>query len=123
MRTARTDPRSFAPHGKLKSAQVAQLTVRAGAAGVLQQLPVEVGQRLTPGTVLAKIAQPSKLKAELKVPETQAKDVVMGQEVQIDTRNGIIHRTGEPHRPAVLNGTVTVDVRLEGELPSGARPI
>ncbi len=107
---------------ELKSAQVSQLTVRAGAAGVLQQLPVEVGQRLAPGTVLAKIAQPSKLKAELKVPETQAKDVVMGQEVQIDTRNGMI--TGRVSRidPAVLNGTVTVDVRLEGELPSGARP-
>lgn len=107
---------------QLKKAQVEQLTVRAGAAGVLQQLPVEVGQRLAPGTVLAKIAQPSKLKAELKVPETQAKDVVFGQKVEIDTRNGIIAGKVSRIDPAVLNGTVTVDVRLEGELPSGARP-
>ncbi|HYP08103.1 MAG TPA: efflux RND transporter periplasmic adaptor subunit, partial [Bryobacteraceae bacterium] len=106
----------------LKKAQVAQLMVRAGAAGVLQQLPVEVGQRLTPGTVLAKIAQPSKLKAELKIPETQAKDILLGQTVQIDTRNGIIPGRVSRIDPAVVNGTVTVDVRLEGELPSGARP-
>ena len=107
---------------QLKKAQVSQLSVRAGAAGVLQQLPVEVGQRLTPGTVLAKIAQPSKLKAELKIPETQAKDILLGQTVQIDTRNGIIPGKVSRIDPAVLNGTVTVDVRLEGELPSGARP-
>ena len=75
---------------QLKKAQVDQLMVRAGASGVLQQLPVEVGQRLTPGTVLAKIAQPSKLKAELKIPETQAKDILLGQKVEIDTRNGMI---------------------------------
>jgi HlyD family secretion protein len=107
---------------ELKKQQVGQLFVRAGAAGVLQQLPVEVGQRLTPGTVLAKIAQPSKLKAELKIPETQAKDILLGQTVQIDTRNGIIPGKVSRIDPAVLNGTVTVDVRLEGELPSGARP-
>jgi HlyD family secretion protein len=106
----------------LKKAQVSQLQVRAGASGVLQQLPVEVGQRLTPGTVLAKIAQPSKLKAELKIPETQAKDILLGQTVQIDTRNGVIPGKVSRIDPAVLNGTVTVDVRLEGELPSGARP-
>jgi len=107
---------------QLKKSQVAQLTVKAGAVGVLQQLPVEVGQRLAPGTVLAKIAQPSKLKAELKVPETQAKDVVIGQKCEIDTRNGVIQGKVSRIDPAVLNGTVTVDVRLEGELPSGARP-
>jgi HlyD family secretion protein len=107
---------------QLKKAQVSQLYVRAGAAGVLQQLPVEVGQRLTPGTVLAKIAQPSKLKAELKIPETQAKDILLGQTVQIDTRNGVIPGKVSRIDPAVLNGTVTVDVRLEGDLPSGARP-
>ena len=107
---------------QLRKAQVEQLIVRAGAQGVLQQLPVEVGQRLIAGTVLAKIAQPSKLKAELKIPETQAKDIILGQKVDIDTRNG--HIPGEVSRidPAVVNGTVTVDVRLEGELPSGARP-
>jgi HlyD family secretion protein len=107
---------------QLKKAQVSQLMVRAGAAGVLQQLPVEVGQRLAPGTVLAKIAQPSKLKAELKIPETQAKDILLDQMVQIDTRNGVIPGKVSRIDPAVLNGTVTVDVRLEGELPSGARP-
>ena len=106
----------------LKKAQVAQLYVRAGAHGVLQQLPVEVGQRLTPGTVLAKIAQPSKLKAELKIPETQAKDILLGQQVDIDTRNGIIPGRVSRIDPAVVNGTVTVDVRLEGKLPDGARP-
>jgi HlyD family secretion protein len=106
----------------LKKAQVAQLYVRAGAEGVLQQLPVEVGQRLTPGTVLAKIAQPSKLKAELKIPETQAKDILLGQKVDIDTRNGIIPGRVSRIDPAVVNGTVTVDVRLEGQLPDGARP-
>jgi HlyD family secretion protein len=107
---------------QLKKAQVEQLIVRAGAQGVLQQLPVEVGQRLVPGTVLAKIAQPSKLKAELKIPETQAKDVILGQKVEIDTRNGFIPGLVSRIDPAVVNGTVTVDVRLQGELPSGARP-
>jgi HlyD family secretion protein len=107
---------------KLKKAQVEQLIVRAEAQGVLQQLPVEVGQRLAAGTVLAKIAQPSKLKAELKVPETQAKDVIIGQQVEVDTRNGIIMGKVSRIDPAVINGTVTVDVRLEGELPSYARP-
>ena len=107
---------------QLKKAQVDQLIVRAGASGVLQQLPVEVGQRLTPGTVLAKIAQPSKLKAELKVPETTAKDVLLRQKVEIDTRNGLIQGRVSRIDPAVVNGTVTVDVRLEGELPPGARP-
>ena len=96
---------------KLKQAQVDQLKVRAGAGGVLQQLPVEVGQRLTPGTVLAKIAQPSKLKAELKIPETQAKDILIGQVAQIDTRNGVIPGSVSRIDPAVVNGTVTVDVK------------
>ena len=108
---------------QLKKAQVEELIVRAGAQGVLQQLPVEVGQRLLPGAVLAKIAQPSKLKAELKIAETQAKDILLGQMV---TRSipGTALFPGKVSRidPAVLNGTVTVDVRLEGELPSGARP-
>lgn len=106
----------------LKKIQVEQLIVRAGAMGVLQQLPVEVGQRLAPGTVLAKIAQPSKLKAELKIPETQAKDILLGQTVEIDTRNGFIPGKVSRIDPAVVNGTVTVDVRLEGELPPFVRP-
>jgi HlyD family secretion protein len=112
----------------LKKQQVAQLQVRAGAHGVLQQLgatptaPIEVGQRLAAGTILAKIAQPSKLKAELKIAETQAKDIIIGQLAQIDTRNGIVEGRVSRIDPAVQNGTVTVDVRLVGELPQGARP-
>ena len=112
----------------LKRQQVEQLKVRAGAEGVLQQLganpatPVEVGQRLAAGTVLAKIAQPSRLKAELKIAETQAKDIVLGQIASVDTRNGVVDGRVSRIDPAVQNGTVTVDVRLEGPLPPGARP-
>ncbi|MBX9599539.1 MAG: efflux RND transporter periplasmic adaptor subunit [Bryobacteraceae bacterium] len=106
----------------LKKKQVDQLTIRSGTAGVLQQMAVEVGQRVTPGTLLAKVAQPWKLKAELKIAETQAKDIVIGQAAEIDTRNGIIKGQVSRIDPAVVNGTVTVDVRLVGELPQGARP-
>lgn len=106
----------------LKRKQVEQLIIRAGYEGVLQQMAVEVGQRVTPGSLIAKVAQPWKLKAELKIAETQAKDIIIGQSAEIDTRNGVIK--GEVSRidPAVVNGTVTVDVRLTGELPQGARP-
>lgn len=107
---------------KLKQSQVGQLKVRAGTEGVLQELMVQVGQRVPPGTPLAKVAQPWKLKAELKIPETLAKDVVIGQHAEIDTRNGVIAGKVSRIDPAVLNGTVTVDVKLEGELPQGARP-
>lgn len=109
---------------RLKQSQVAQLQVRAGVAGVLQQLPtpVEVGQRVLAGTALGKVAQPSKLKAELKVAETQIKDVVIGQRATVDTRNGIIEGRVARIDPSILNGTVTVDVRLEGPLPPGAKP-
>ena len=107
---------------QLKKEQVQKLHVRAGTAGVLQELPVQVGQQLAPGTVLAKVSQPSRLKAELKIPETQAKDVTMGQLASIDTRNGVIAGRVSRIDPAVANGTVTVDVRLEGNLPQGARP-
>jgi HlyD family secretion protein len=107
---------------ELKKRQVTQLIVRAGTTGVLQEMNLQVGQRVTPGQVLAKVAQPWKLKAELKIAETQAKDVVIGQTAQIDTRNGIIPGRVSRIDPASVNGTVTVDVRLEGELPSGARP-
>jgi HlyD family secretion protein len=106
----------------LKKKQVDELKVRAGAAGVLQELPVEVGQRLTPGTLLAKVAQPWKLKAVLQIPETQAKDIALGQKAEIDTRNGIILGKVIRIDPAVINGTRTVDVKLEGELPGGAVP-
>jgi HlyD family secretion protein len=106
----------------LKRQQVEQLRVRAGANGVLQQLPVEVGQRVVPGTILAKVAEPGRLKAELKVAETQAKDLVVGQIASVDTRNGIIPGRVMRIDPAAINGTVTVDVHLEGKLPKGARP-
>jgi HlyD family secretion protein len=106
----------------LRKSQLEQLKVRAGVEGVLQQLPVEVGQRVAMGTNLARVANPSKLKAELNIAETQAKDVQLGQEVSIDTRNGIIPGRVSRIDPAVRDGTVTVDVRLEASLPKGARP-
>ena len=107
---------------ELKRAQLDRLQVRAGAEGVLQELLVEVGQQVTIGTILAKVAQPTRLKAELKIPETQAKDVQIGLLASIDTRNGIISGHVMRIDPAVQNGTVTVDVKLEGALPKGARP-
>jgi HlyD family secretion protein len=106
---------------ELKKKQVAMLTVRAGTVGMLQALSVEVGQRVTAGTALARVSQPWKLKAELKIPETQAKDIKFGQEAQVDTRNGIIPGSVMRIDPAAINGTVTVDVKLQGELPQGAR--
>ncbi|NWF83260.1 MAG: HlyD family efflux transporter periplasmic adaptor subunit [Bryobacteraceae bacterium] len=106
----------------LKRQQVENLKIRAGAEGVLQQMAVEVGQRVTPGTSLAKVAQPQKLKAEIKVPETQAKDVMIGQVAQVDTHNGIIPGRVSRIDPAAVSGNVTVDISLEGELPAGARP-
>ena len=106
----------------LKKQQVAQLKVRAGASGVLQQMAVEVGQKVLPGAVLAKVAQPSKLKAELKIAETQAKDIAIGLQATIDTRNGLIPGRVVRIDPAAINGTVTVDVQLHGALPAGARP-
>ena len=107
---------------ELKKQQVDDLKIRAGAPGVLQELPVEVGQRLAPGTLLAKVAQPWKLKAVLQIAETQAKDIALGQKAEIDTRNGIIMGKVIRIDPAVINGTRTIDVKLEGELPNGAVP-
>ena len=107
---------------QLKQAQLDRLKVRAGIDGVLQEVLVEVGQQVTTGTILAKVADQTKLKAELKIPETQAKDVQSGLLASIDTRNGIISGHVMRIDPAVQNGTVTVDVKLEGELPKGARP-
>ncbi|MGH9457876.1 MAG: efflux RND transporter periplasmic adaptor subunit [Thermoanaerobaculia bacterium] len=98
------------------------LHVRAGIDGVLQQVSVEIGQRVAPGTVLARVVEPTKLKAELRIAETQAKDVQLGQKASIDTRNGIIPGVVSRIDPGVREGTVTVDVRLVGELPKGARP-
>jgi HlyD family secretion protein len=106
----------------LKKSQLDSLRVRAGAEGVLQELEVEVGQRVSAGAPLAKVAQPTKLKAQLKIPETQAKDVQIGQSASVDTRNGIIPGHVMRVDPSVINGTVTVDVKLDGPLPKGARP-
>jgi HlyD family secretion protein len=107
---------------RLRRDQVEALRLRAGLDGVLQQVPVEVGQQVTPGTNLARVARPDRLKAELRIPETQAKDVQIGQSVTVDTRNGEIDGRVKRVDPAVQNGTVTVDVELLGELPKGARP-
>ncbi len=107
---------------RLRHAQLDGLKVRPGMTGVLQQLPVEVGQRVSPGTNLARVAQPGRLKAVIKIAETQARDVQHGQPASIDTRNGTISGRVARIDPAATNGTVTVDVALEGELPKGARP-
>ena len=106
----------------LKKSQVAELRVTPGIDGVLQELDVEVGQKVTMGTVLARVAQPTHLKAQLKIAETQAKDVQIGQKASIDTHNGMISGHVTRIDPAVVNGTVTVDCSLEGTLPEGARP-
>ena len=105
----------------LKRSQYEGLHVRAGINGVLQLVPVDEGQQVTPGTNLARVADPKKLKAEIKIAETQAKDVMVGQKASIDTRNGVV--SGRVFRidPSVQNGTVTVDVALTGPLPAGAR--
>jgi len=104
----------------LKRKHLEGLKLRAGIDGVLNELPVQVGQRLVAGTTLAKVANPNLLKAELKIPETQAKDIAEGQYAEVDTHNGIIKGSVMRKDPAVLNGTVTVDVKLDGPLPPGA---
>jgi HlyD family secretion protein len=107
---------------QLKKGQLDALHVRAGIEGVLQLVPVEVGQHITPGTNLARVADPKKLKAEIKIAETQAKDVTIGQKASIDTRNGIVGGHVSRIDPSVVNGTVTVDVTIDDPLPLGARP-
>jgi HlyD family secretion protein len=99
-----------------------ELKVRAGLEGMLQLVPVEVGQQVAPGTNLARVANPSRLKAEIKIAETQAKDIQLGQKAEIDTRNGIVEGRVVRIDPSVQNGTRTVDVTLVGELPRGAVP-
>lgn len=102
--------------------QVASLQVRAGFAGVLQQVLVEEGQRVTLGANIARVARPDELQAELRIPETQARDVQLGQRVAVDTRNGIVEGIVTRIDPAVVGGTVQVDVELTGKVPRGARP-
>ena len=107
---------------KLKLDQVEGLHVKAGMSGVLQALPVQVGQRVKPGDNLARVADPSKLKAQIKIAETQAKDIQPNQQATIDTRNGVVKGHVKRIDPAVEQGTVTVDVAFDEELPKGARP-
>jgi HlyD family secretion protein len=106
----------------LRRSEVDLLRVRAGMHGVLEQVPVEVGSQVQPGTNLVRVADPTRLKAELRIAETQARDLTIGQIASVDTRNGFIPGKVVRIDPAAVNGTVTVDVALEGELPRGARP-
>jgi multidrug resistance efflux pump len=107
---------------ELKQKQLDALKVRAKIEGVLVELPLHVGQHVTPGTMLAKVVQPNHLMAELKVAETQARDVQIGEPASVDTHNGVIAGSVMRVDPGVQNGTVTVDVKLVGDLPKGARP-
>src|SRR5215211_2303542 len=107
---------------RLNREQVASLQVRAGTYGVLQEVTVEVGQQITPGTNIARVADPTSLKAALQIPETQIKDITLGQPATIDTRGGgAVAGRVQRIDPAAKNGTFTVDVRLEGPMPQGAR--
>ncbi|MGC2695311.1 MAG: HlyD family efflux transporter periplasmic adaptor subunit [Candidatus Angelobacter sp.] len=107
---------------QLKHRQKDALRVRAGIDGVLMEVPVQVGQRLAQGTILAKVVQPEHLQAELKIPETQAKDITRGLKADIDTHNGVVQGTVSRIDPGVTAGTVTVDVSLDGPPPKDARP-
>ncbi len=107
---------------QLRQDEVSDLRLTAGVSGVLQEVPLEEGASVTPGTNLARVGDPSRLKAELRIPETQARDIQIGQPASIDTRNGIIPGHVVRIDPAVTAGTVTVDIALDGELPRGARP-
>jgi len=106
----------------LKQKQLDALKVRAGIDGELVEMPLHVGEHVLPGTMLAKVVQPNHLMAQLKIAETQARDVQIGEPASVDTHNGLISGTVQRVDPAVQNGTVTVDVKLIGELPKGARP-
>ncbi len=106
---------------ELRKSQADALHVRAGITGVLQLLPVDVGQSVAVGTNIARVADPKKLKAEIKIAETQAKDIVIGQTATVDTRNGIVNGHVIRIDPSVVNGTVTVDVGIDDPLPLGAR--
>jgi HlyD family secretion protein len=117
---AEVDQLKAAAQWKLE--QVEALHVKAGMNGVLQQLPVDVGQLVKAGVNLARVADPGRLKAEIKIAETQAKDIVVGEKVTIDTRNGVVKGHVIRIDPAVEQGTVKVDAQIDGELPKGARP-
>src|SRR5438270_3291132 len=111
----------------LKHTQLEAMKIKAGTDGVLQEMQIgdqllQEGQNVPAGTTVAKVANPSRLKAQLKIPETQAKDVQIGQVAEVDTHNGVIAGRVSRIDPAVINGTRTVDVTLEGALPAGAVP-
>src|SRR5258708_13371948 len=106
---------------QLKKSQLEALHVRAGINGVLQLVPVEVGQHVTPGTNVARVADPRKLKAEIKIAETQAKEIAIGLRATVDTRNGVVAGHVSRMDPSVQNGTVTVDVAIDDPLPPCAR--
>jgi len=107
---------------EVRKRQIDELRIRAGVSGVLQQLSIEGGQHIAAGTAVAKIAEPGHLKAQLRIAETQMKDVLLGQTASIDTRIGIVPGHVVHIDPAAIQGTVTIDIQLNGELPKGARP-
>ena len=107
---------------ELRRKELNDLKVRAGIDGVLVEMPMQVGQRVAPGTMLARVIQPNHLIAELKIAETQARDVQIGEPATVDTHNGVVNGTVMRVDPGVQNGTVTVDVNITGDLPKGARP-
>jgi HlyD family secretion protein len=107
---------------EMRKRQIDELRIRAGVSGVLQQLSIEGGQHIAAGTAVAKIAEPGHLKAQLRIAETQMKDVLLGQTASIDTRIGIVPGRVVHIDPAAIQGTVTIDIQLNGELPKGARP-
>lgn len=106
----------------LQQQRLASLQVRSGIDGILQQVAVQPGQRVNAGTTLARVAQPERLKAEIRVAETQAKDLAVGQSAQLDTRTGVVAAHVARIDPAASNGTVLVDLTIDGPLPAGARP-
>jgi len=107
---------------EMRKRQIDELRIRAGVSGVLQQLSIEGGQHIAAGTAVARIAEPGHLKAQLRIAETQMKDVLLGQTASIDTRIGIVPGRVVHIDPAAIQGTVTIDIQLDGELPKGARP-
>ncbi|MBL4576779.1 MAG: HlyD family efflux transporter periplasmic adaptor subunit [Opitutaceae bacterium] len=122
LNTSRVEIKQLEAIKALLLRQVENLSVRAGIEGILQRLPVEVGQQLALGEVLAEVADPTKLKAVIQIQETQARDILIGQKASVDTRNGLIEGLVFRIDPAVDNGTVAVDIQLISEYPRGARP-
>ncbi len=123
LESRRTQVRQLAAQHELALADLEALNVRAGIVGVLQEVPVEIGQSVTPGNVLARVVNPNELKAELRIPETQAKDIVIGQPAIVDIRTATIPGRVSRIDPSASQGTVTVDIELlMDELPVGARP-